>query len=81
LPWLLPRSSVNKGLIPNDLSIIGRWKILDNLRRSLLAPTLLVLFVSGWLWLPGSPLAWTLAGGLTLAVPFLPGWCSAWFKP
>ena len=33
--------SVDKGTIPNDLSIIGRWKILDNLRRSLLAPALL----------------------------------------
>jgi cyclic beta-1,2-glucan synthetase len=74
LPWLLPRvPSVNKGLIPNDLSIIGRWKILDNLRRSLLAPTLLVLFVAGWIWLPGSALMWTLAGALTLAVPVLTG--------
>ena len=74
LPWLLPRvPSVNKGTIPNDLSIIGRWKILDNLRRSLLAPALLALFVAGWLWLPGSPLVWTLAGALTLAVPVLTG--------
>lgn len=72
LPWLLPWvPSVNKGRIPNDLSIIGRWKILDNLRRSLLAPALLVLFVAGWLWLPGSPFVWTLAGALTLAVPVL----------
>jgi cyclic beta-1,2-glucan synthetase len=74
LPWLLPRvPSVNKGMIPNDLSIIGRWKILDNLRRSLLAPALLLLFVAGWLWLPGSPVIWTLAGALTLAVPVLTG--------
>ena len=74
LPWLLPRvPSVNKGTIPNDLSIIGRWKILDNLRRSLLAPALLVLFVAGWLWLPGSAVVWTLAGALTLAVPVLTG--------
>jgi cyclic beta-1,2-glucan synthetase len=74
LPWLLPRvPAVNKGTIPNDLSIIGRWKILDNLRRSLLAPALLVLFVAGWLWLSGSPLVWTLAGALTLAVPVLTG--------
>nr|MBP7687213.1 hypothetical protein [Thermoflexales bacterium] len=74
LPWLLPRvPAVGKHLIHNDLSIIGRWKILDNLRRSLLAPALLLLFVSGWLWLPGSPLTWTLAGALTLAVPVLTG--------
>ena len=74
LPWLLPRvPAVDKGTIPNDLSVIGRWKILDNLRRSLLAPALLALFVAGWLWLPGSPLVWTLAGGLTLAMPVLTG--------
>ena len=32
-----------------------------------------MLFVAGWLWLPGSPLVWTLAGALTLAVPVLTG--------
>jgi len=74
LPWLLPRvPSTEKGTIPNDLSAIARWKILDNLRRSLLAPALLALFVSGWLWLPGSPSAWMLAGLLTPAVPVLTG--------
>ncbi len=74
LPWLFPRvPSVGKGSIPNNLSIIARWKILDNLRRSLLAPGLLALLLAGWVWLPGSPLAWTSAGLLTLAVPVLSG--------
>jgi cyclic beta-1,2-glucan synthetase len=74
LPWLLPRvPSVGKGAIPNTLSVIDRWKILDNLRRSLLSPALFVLFVAGWLWLPGSPLVWTLVGLLTPAVPVLTG--------
>jgi cyclic beta-1,2-glucan synthetase len=74
LPWLLPRvPGVGKGAIPNTLSIIARWKILDNLRRSMLSPSLFVLFVAGWLWLPGSPLVWTLAGLLTASVPALTG--------
>ncbi len=74
LPWLLPRvPSVGKKAIPNTLSIIARWKIFDNLRRSLLSPALFVLFVAGWLWLPGSPWVWTLAGLLTPAVPVLTG--------
>ena len=74
LPWLLPRvPSAGKGTIPNDLSVIDRWKILDNLRRSLLSPALLGLFVAGWLLLPGSPLAWTLFGLLTPAVPVFTG--------
>ena len=74
LPWLLARvPTADGGTMPNDLSVINRWKILDNLRRSLLAPSLLALLIAGWLWLPGSTLTWTLAGVLTLAVPFVTG--------
>ena len=43
------------------LPIIGRWKILDNLRRSLVAPTLLALLVAGWTLLPGP--SWVLDDG------------------
>jgi len=46
---------------PNPISYVSRWKIFDNLRRSLLDPALLILFVAGWLGLPGGPLYWTLA--------------------
>ncbi|TEU15606.1 MAG: hypothetical protein E3J21_12770 [Anaerolineales bacterium] len=74
LPWLLPRvPSADGKTTPNDLSVIDRWKILDNLRRSLLTPTLLALLVAGWVWLPGSTLVWTLIGLLTLAAPLLTG--------
>jgi len=79
LPWLLPRvpcapeSPERPGWCKNDLSVIDRWKILDNLRRSLLAPALLALLIAGWLWLPGSPLVWTALATLTLAPPLLLG--------
>jgi cyclic beta-1,2-glucan synthetase len=80
LPWLLPWVPVDlppdqpgKRLIRNDLSTMGRWKIADNLRRSLLAPMLLLLFIVGWSWLPGSPLVWTALGLLASAVPLLTG--------
>ncbi|MFP5206683.1 MAG: glucoamylase family protein, partial [Acidobacteriota bacterium] len=46
---------------PNPISDISRWKILDNLRRSLVDPFLFLLFVAGWLILPGGPLYWTAA--------------------
>jgi hypothetical protein len=46
---------------PNPISYVSRWKIFDNLRRSLLDPALLILFVAGWIGLPGGPLYWTLA--------------------
>jgi len=74
LPWLLsrvPRADGRK--MPNDLSALDRWKILDNLRRSLLAPALLAFLIAGWLWLPGSALVWTLAVMLALAVMVFAG--------
>jgi cyclic beta-1,2-glucan synthetase len=54
---------------PNRISGISRWKILDNLRRSLLAPAIVVLLVAGWTILPGGPLWWTLFALFTLAFP------------
>jgi cyclic beta-1,2-glucan synthetase len=58
--WLFPFVPSPRGLKRNTLPIIGRWKILDNLRRSLLAPTLLTLLVAGWTVLPGSRWFWTM---------------------
>jgi cyclic beta-1,2-glucan synthetase len=70
LPWLLPRvPQAGAGKAPNVFSILDRWKILDNLRRTLRAPALLALLVAGWSWLPGSPLLWTALGLLISAVP------------
>ncbi len=55
--------------VPNTLPAIARWKILDNLRRSLLAPSLVVLFAAGWTVMPGSSLTWSALGVLVLAFP------------
>ena len=55
--------------LPNPLSALSIWKLLDNLRRSLVAPSLLALLAGGWLLAPGSAGVWTL---LLLAVLFLP---------
>jgi cyclic beta-1,2-glucan synthetase len=54
---------------PNRISAISRWKILDNLRRSLLAPAIVLLLIAGWTILPGGPLWWTLFALITLAFP------------
>ena len=56
---------------PNPISLVSQWKILDNLRRSLVEPATFLLLVFGWLILPGNPLYWTLA---TLAILFVPAW-------
>ncbi|HEY7058837.1 MAG TPA: hypothetical protein VH458_20030, partial [Vicinamibacterales bacterium] len=55
--------------VPNTLPIITRWKILDNLRRSLMPPAIVALFVAGWTVLPGTALFWTTMALLVLAFP------------
>ena len=71
-PWLLPTVFDARGIkIFNNLSWINRWKILDNLRRTLFPITLLGFLLAGWLVLSGNPLFWTLAGFLAQTTPVL----------
>jgi cyclic beta-1,2-glucan synthetase len=72
LSSLLPVVASRRGLERNRLPLISRWKVLDNLRRSLVAPALVVLLASAWTWLPASPLGWTLAALAVLGFPLLP---------
>ena len=72
--WQIPRVALpvgadRRGLERNRLPLIARWKILDNLRRSLVPPGTLALLISAWTWLPGSTWAWTLAVYLGMAFP------------
>jgi cyclic beta-1,2-glucan synthetase len=53
----------------NLIPAISRWQILDNLRRSLLAPSIILLLLAGWTILPGGALGWALFVLLTLAFP------------
>lgn len=74
LPWLGRRVPIaDRTRVPTPLSLIDRWKIADNLRRSLMAPAVLALLFLGWLWLPGSPWFWTGIAAGTLAVPVVLG--------
>ena len=55
--------------VANPISLVSRWKILDNLRRSLVEPATLLLLLFGWL-VPGeNALRWTLATIFILFVP------------
>jgi len=69
LGWLLPLVQTRAGLARNRLPLIARWKILDNLRRALVAPATVVLLAAGWTVLPGDPALWTVAALATLAFP------------
>ncbi|MGC2299417.1 MAG: glycosyl transferase, partial [Acidobacteriaceae bacterium] len=68
--WLFGRVPDESGkFVRNPISTISRWKILDNLRRSLVEPATMVLLVAGWLGLPGGALYWTLVTLFLLFVP------------
>ena len=69
LPWLGRTVPTPEGPRPNPLPLLERWKIFDNLRRSLVPPSLVLLLVLGWTVLPGSPWLWT---AFALLVPALP---------
>ena len=71
LRWLFPFVPTRSGIRRNRLPLIARWKILDNLRRSLMAPATVALFVGGWIALPGSPTVWTGVAVLSLAFPVI----------
>ncbi len=59
-PWLFPNVSVreNKKEV-NSFSAIDIWKIIDNLRRSLLAPTTFLSLIAGWLFFQERAWVWT----------------------
>lgn len=77
--WLLPRvpaprdaSGQKTARQPNSLSALSRWKIADNLRRSLVSPALLILLATGWLFGPGPAWFWlSLVAGIIFIPPLL----------
>ncbi|MEZ4239402.1 MAG: glucoamylase family protein [Myxococcota bacterium] len=62
LPWLFGRYPI---------PAIGRWKMLDNLRRSLVPVASLALLVLCWLLPPPAPAIWSVAVVVALALPTL----------
>jgi cyclic beta-1,2-glucan synthetase len=68
--WLLPRvPSFHGRLEMNPLSVISLWKIVDNLRRSLIEIAIFVLLIAGWTVLSGGPVYWT---SVVTILAFLP---------
>ena len=58
--WLLTNvPGVGASRVHNPISALSRWKILDNIRRSLMPVTLLALLLLGW-FLPAAAIAFTL---------------------
>ena len=67
--WVFGRvPGANRKRERNPLSLLSRWKLFDNLRRSVTAPALVLSLITAWRWLP-DPWLWT---GAVLAVIFVP---------
>lgn len=60
LPWLF-----------KTIPLLARWKIFDNLRRSLEAPALLLLLLLSFMVFPGEPLVWVGIASLSLFSPIV----------
>ena len=70
--WLFSRVPDESGrMVSNPISTISRWKIFDNLRRSLVEPVTFLLLTFGWFFLPGGARYWTIAVLLLLLLPSL----------
>jgi len=66
LPWLVGRAAAL-----GQISPLGRWKILDNLRRSVTAPLTLLALGAGWLLPLPAAAVWTAVILALLALPYL----------
>lgn len=70
--WLFPRVPNGAGQAErNPLPMVERWKIFDNLRRSLVPFSVVLLLVAGWTILPGSSLFWTSVALFAVFFPFI----------
>ncbi len=69
--WAIPRvPAPGGGRARNPLSTINRWKILDNLRRSLTAPLSTVLLLTCW-FVSAAPGIYSLLAALAMLTPTL----------
>ncbi len=69
LPWI----------VRERLSVVARWKMIDNLRRTLSMPAAFLTLAVGWVLSGAWPLLWTVFIAISLAVsPLLPAFAGVW---
>jgi cyclic beta-1,2-glucan synthetase len=72
LPWIFGKGGLPAEQARNiHIPLISRWKMFDNLRRSLSAPAMFLTFLAGWLIPQLSPWAWTRFILTTISIPAL----------
>ncbi|MEN3930603.1 glucoamylase family protein [Microvirga sp. W0021] len=67
LPWALRLTKRGFG----GVARLGRWKMMDNLRRAMLAPMTFIAFIASWFLPPNAAFYWLLSLVLMMAVPSL----------
>jgi cyclic beta-1,2-glucan glucanotransferase len=78
LRWLFPSVPDFYGRrVANPITLLSRWKIFDNLRRSLIELNLFLLLLAGWFVFPGGALYWTV---LILALLLTPTYVQSFFS-
>jgi cyclic beta-1,2-glucan glucanotransferase len=70
LPWVLGRGAA-AGTRRTRIPLISRWKMLDNLRRTLSAPATWLTLVAAWTLPHSVPLVWTRLVLVAIAMPAL----------
>ena len=80
LPWIFGGVTPSaNGARATRLPLMGRWKLIDNLRRSLSAPAALLALIIAWTQSPSVALTWTAFIIFTLVLPpLLPVIAGSW---
>ncbi|WP_309672538.1 glucoamylase family protein, partial [Gemmatimonas sp.] len=81
MPWLGPRVPSAGGTEPNRLSLLSRWKLLDNMRRSTVELAQLAFLLAAWTVLPGSIMRWTLLALGAIIAPWATSLALALVRP
>lgn len=82
LHWLWPIVPNSKReYYRNPISALGRWKLFDNLRRSLVAPTTFFLLCFAWAFVPVTAGYWTIFALLIIAFPVYANVAQAFLIP
>jgi len=81
IDWLKSCVPLGDGRMePNPLSVFNRWKIFDNLRRSLVPPAIVALLLVGWFYTPAAIL-WSAIIAALMLWPVLNAFLALLFHP
>jgi len=78
-PWIRGTVPGARGTVPNPLGAVSRWRIFDNLRRSLVPVSALLLLLFGWLT-SVAPTVWSVVVALAILIPALAPLIESWVR-